>query len=162
MQKSIIIKGQLALNRANLMLFFCGIGLVFSFIALIGVWINPHVEYIQHPALLFLALLFFFSFFYYLRARQNYMFEFTQQALIIKSVFLNNPQSYPYSDITKISISGNLIQPKLNGIKVDLTYTKKGYLARTVYEVHNFDKDDLKKIINKLIKEHIVYHCHPE
>jgi len=86
--------------------------------------------------------------------------EFTQDALIIKSVFLNNPQSYPYDDITKVSIIGNLSQPKLNGIRIDLTYTKDGYLGRTNYAVHNLSEEDFKHVINRLLKANVVYHCH--
>jgi len=160
MHKSTIIRGQLAFNRANLMLFLCGIGLVFSLVALLLAAINVHTDSLQQPALLVTGLLLFFSFFYYLRAKENYTLEFTQDALIIKSVFLNNPQSYPYHDITKVSIIGNLSQPKLNGIRIDLTYTKDGYLGRTNYAVHNLSEEDFKQVINRLLKANVVYHCH--
>ena len=164
LQSNNTIKGSLGFNKSTVGFFFGVIGIIVILVQIITSLIEDgYTQFYREfdfklPLIIFpYALIFLFAV-----STENYIFNFNENSMLIKSYFLGKEKEYQYMKILKIDVYGANLEnsnyyPKLSSIRIDVLYIVNDKIVVKKYRLYNFSKEDIRKLILKFRKLSIKY-----
>ncbi|MGN6647715.1 MAG: hypothetical protein ACTHJT_14430 [Cytophaga sp.] len=165
MQRSKFISGSTGFSRYLMYVYLAGMTFL---LLLAGLLINladlgydyVYTNYLSNIFILFFVIFFAGTFLLslFLVSTKNYSFEFTSDAIIVKSYVFVRIKRYIYQDLECIYINTKYMTRNGGGnISIDIQYKLKQTSTNYFFEVNNFGKDELKAFIFELKNRSITY-----
>jgi hypothetical protein len=94
---------------------------------------------------------------YYWCGLQNFSFCFSNDSLLIKSIFLNKAKIYQYANIKKIKLSTTSISARISSIYFTISYKDAERYIKTSYIIDNIGNSEYRDLLDNLNYFNIKY-----